>query len=157
MNSATSLDSDDMWGSSDEDPPKMAQAPQRPTNHPSPQNHAPQRQPPPPMQAPPQRQPPPPMQAPPDRRRQVRFVDEPRRFARVDSVSVGSSSWFETNKVGIVVVTGLVILILVISLVVVSRRNQTPHPLTGGGPPTYVGGRPGWGESVSQFGAPQYY
>lgn len=82
------------------------------------------------------------------RRRQVRFNDETRkRFARVDGASVESSSWMERNKTIVTGVTVALILILIAVLVMVCKRK----PLAGGAVPAYVGGAPGWEDSVSQF------
>ena len=97
--------------------------------------------------------------APDSRRRKVRFVnDEARpRFARVnDGVAVSSPSWLEANKTLVMCLTVMVVLILIVMLVVVCRRKSAPAIAPAPGPPipAYVGGSPGWEDSVSQYAPP---
>jgi hypothetical protein len=61
----------------------------------------------------------------------------------------------ERNKTTVTGVTLALIIILIVVLVMVCRKSKN-HPIAGGGGvPAYVGGAPGWEQSVSQFGS--YY
>lgn len=160
------LSLDDAYGNGSMDDIQAEEAPQArgPQQYPqAPQQQAPQQQAPrqAPRQAPQQAPRQAPQQAPQyqpqlhpqlqtdPRRRQVRFNDETRkRFARVDGASVDSSSWMERNKTMVAGVTVALILILIAVLVMVCKRKPV---LAVGGVPEFVGGGPGWDDSVSQF------
>ena len=73
------------------------------------------------------------------------------------NISVESQSWMEKNKVLVMTMSVLIVLILVVGLVMVSKRNKANVQQQPPTVPAFVGGGSGWEQSVSHYGHQPYY